>query len=211
MLDIAWPEEDPRTVKIASHLAQWWSKFLLKPAIPDNGEKSETSFMASGLALLLQNKIKKPEVNKIDQFVNELTKIITLDLKRNLGHFLPWEPYTDLSVDYGPCRELVDAIEQAGIETRVACYFPWKTHTKALPSRVQVAQGYQAPRKIIFDLRTEMEKSWMAQQECLNWFSSAERDVIKWFEGGSEFVSADEYEESMQYNLQKAAEALRRI
>jgi hypothetical protein len=105
----------------------------------------------------------------------------------------------------------MEAMERAGMERKMGCNFPWKTRTKALAARVEISNGYQAPKEIILDLRTPMEKSWMAQQECLNWFYSAERDMRQWFRGGTEFVSAEEYDESMKSYLQKAAEALERI
>ena len=108
----------------------WWAN-KLQNVHHDNGDP------ISALAMMMADMIAekhKPTEEQIDIFKRELkTKIEERSECR-------------LSCDYGPCKDLADAAEAAGIDNS---RFPYKTYMVITEKEVRVSDGYGQPLNTI--------------------------------------------------------------
>lgn len=112
----------------------WWADAIANPNF-DNGDPSQTGGMCMVMAISLKEGISEEQVEK---FKEELTAQLSDE----------GIDYHGLSVDYGPCRALSDAMRDAGISPTNA---PWKTDMMFCPGGViQVSYGYGAPYKQVY-------------------------------------------------------------
>lgn len=93
---------------VAVQIANWWADKISHTKF-DNGDTSETGFMAMALALMSVQPVTEEQREK---FVKALVERI--DGKENLF----------LDVDYHPSKDLREAAKEAGISEN---NFPWKT------------------------------------------------------------------------------------
>jgi hypothetical protein len=117
----------------------WWGEVLKNPKY-DNGDKSDSGELGMMLGMMARKEITHTDIEK---FKDNLRKIMEQK-----------EPYgsanLDLSCDYYPCQELVEATKGTSIEDS---NFPWKTDmifkqefiNHHLISKVLVSYGYSAP------------------------------------------------------------------
>lgn len=116
--------------------AKWWTDKLRQRAPHDNGDNSPANQFAMMLADMLTTPMSEDQLNR---FQEALEKEIAADLERH--------GWSSLGCDYGPCIELANAADQAGINTS---NFPYKTHMHIRQHgkdnyTVQVADGYGKP------------------------------------------------------------------
>lgn len=120
----------PRQIEAA---CAWWAKAIECPKF-DNGDKSEAGGMTTVLATMLAARHEAAPEN-VERFKAALATRLAPNEKG-------WQPFC-LSVDYGPCRELADAADAAGISYS---RFPYKTVMWAGDDgSLTVRHGYGAP------------------------------------------------------------------
>lgn len=121
-----------KTIKeIAQLAAEWWATKVINPKM-DNGDTSSLGFMG----MMLARKLVEP--------VSEETKANFIkDLSMRIEGKLELDNTYDfiLDVDYGPCRELREAAEIAGLSLN---NFPIKTTMWISKNHVSVRYGYGA-------------------------------------------------------------------
>jgi hypothetical protein len=131
--------------------AQWWADAISGVPKMDNGD-----FMQSALVTLAA--IGQPVTpEQVATFKAELIKRLETDerfvesWREALERDRPaWGGAArTLDVDYGPCVELADAAEAAGLGRR-CLRFPIKTCMRIDPGLVQVGHGYRAPFVAIY-------------------------------------------------------------
>ena len=118
--------------------AQWWANAIRSPKF-NNGDTSRNGDIGAMLASLL-NAGTPVTVAQADAFELALVEILMEDVQTY--------PRFSLYVDYGPDETLATAARNAGI-TSTRC-FPWKTSMHISEDRVEVSEGYGAPREIIW-------------------------------------------------------------
>lgn len=118
--------------------AEWWANSITNPT-HDNGDKSRNGDIGSLLAMLLcsGNPVTK-----------EQAEAFKLALIESLMEVMKDRPYFSIYVDYHPDRILAEAAREAGI-TSTQC-FSWKTSMDISEDKVEVSEGYGAPRKVIW-------------------------------------------------------------
>ncbi len=127
----------------AQAAANWWRKALERPAF-DNGDESAAGGMATMLAMMSH---KPPSLEQLDAFEVALSK----RLRDGLTERGRWT----LQVDYDPDPTLYEAAKEAGLASLAmkGCGFPWKTWMSVAPEKVEVAAGYGAKMKTIFEVK----------------------------------------------------------
>ena len=96
--------------KVIEKAVELWARKLYNPSF-DNGDNSESggmTFLLATMNILTDKAEIKDMESRVKVFCDTLTK--TLKDKRDRREYLPY-----LSVDYGPCRELAEAADVAGI------------------------------------------------------------------------------------------------
>lgn len=124
-------------VRVAAH---WWADRLREGAKQDAADG-----MINAFATWASGTIPQPTTEQIDRF-----EVALADELESFLDTTEWDPdrpdwgscYRCVDVDYGPCRELANAIEAAGISR---LHLPIKTTMRIDPGRVQVGYGYGAP------------------------------------------------------------------
>jgi hypothetical protein len=121
--------------------AAWWRKSLERPKF-DNGDESAAGGMATMLAMMAH---KPPTTEQMDAFEVALAKRLAADLAER-GRWT-------LQVDYDPDPTLYEAAKEAELASlgNKGCGFPWKTWMMITPEKVEVAAGYGAKMKTIFE------------------------------------------------------------
>ena len=125
--------------QIIERAVELWCRKLHNPVF-DNGDDSARGFMGSCLAstLIESDKEKMPDrEGQIEKFREALT--VHLKAVRDKDEYFPrW-----LDVDYGPCKELGDAADKAGIpHSQFSC----KSSVSMLDDCVGTTFGYGAER-----------------------------------------------------------------
>lgn len=122
----------------------WWMNALRSPTFKTLGdeERGNTSSAAMELAEAMAG-------------MRAAGRALTEDAIRRFGEKLAesigrdgFGGYPVLSVDYGPCAELAEALEAAGIRSRVDT-LPWKTSMRFRDGGVTVCCGYRAPTETL--------------------------------------------------------------
>lgn len=126
----------------AEAAATWWAQQIGAPtfdAIGNTGSPKERQQMgmAGMLAGLLADQ-HPVTAGQAQRFVGLLAERISKALPRG---------YVSLAVDYGPCLELAEPANAAGID---ASRFPWKTHMAVYPDHVVASLGYGASSELVW-------------------------------------------------------------
>lgn len=118
--------------------AEWWANSITAPT-HDNGDTTRNGEVGSFLAMLLcaGNPVTK-----------EQAEAFKLALIESLMEVMKDRSYFSIHVDYHPDRILAEAAREAGI-TSTQC-FSWKTSMNISEDKVEVSEGYAAPRKVIW-------------------------------------------------------------
>lgn len=114
--------------------ADWWAERILEDRPHSSGDNSFTSVTACLLADMGRQNITP---NQADTFKKALAKRMAEYAESGMfNHF-------SIMCDYGPCRMLADAANEAGIST---ANFPFKT-TMFLTEKdgIMIRDGYGAP------------------------------------------------------------------
>lgn len=121
---------------------EWWADKVCGLCKFDNGDDSSTGGVTAMLATLAKGSAPRPDEDQRAKFVAALSEII---LKEAVRHTKAGRDLSDfrmtLDVDYGPCCELSDAADVAGITGN---QFPWKTVMWIHKGDVAVRYGYGA-------------------------------------------------------------------
>ncbi|HVL13594.1 MAG TPA: hypothetical protein VM529_13585 [Gemmata sp.] len=131
--------------------AKWWADVLRSGAKFDNGDDSSAGGLAGAMAML-----SRPEfaADVLDKFEAELRAGMARWFNDRGGWSVEqpdWGSYGRcVSVDYGPCRVLSDALTRAGGRGNGITCFPWKTVMWVDPGKVTVRYGYAAPVTTIY-------------------------------------------------------------
>lgn len=198
---------------IVDAASKWWSARLRSEVgIGDNGDTGARGFMVMGLTGMLRDRHPITEAH-VHVFENELrnrldvafdiatayedayTEAIRANVNGPLVPDLGCTWYYDnsgwdnagvdlcMSVDYSPCRMLVDALAVVGVaETvRERAALPWKTIMRLSRRRIIVAPGYNAPWEETIRLwgcsREERKRVLLAAE-------APEEAYLAWRDGG---------------------------
>jgi len=116
----------------------WWTKALENPKFqtlrPDD---TEPGSMPARMAEVMAKASHEAPADTASQAFGEALREI-LETQE--------DGYNYLSVDYGPCSELREALEKAGLRAdNPSSVLPWKTIMRFEDGGVQVACGYGEP------------------------------------------------------------------
>lgn len=118
---------------IVDRAVELWKRMLKNPRF-DNGDNSFVGGMCAALAMTMPSNVDE---EKLKVFGDALKK----SLMTNTVGGGSYEYFTsDLSVDYDPCRVLLDAAKEAGLTAK----FPWKTSMFLTDEYLSVSCGYGA-------------------------------------------------------------------
>lgn len=146
---------DEMEYRASAAAARWWADRLRDGAgIGDNGSDDPSSVMAMGLTYLIRKQCPiTPEIcTRFERILTEKlvdgfeTAQVTGNHWNDSSGFDNGGVCLQPSVDYGPTKELYDALIEAGITENVAhsAALPLKTHMRVSARRVLVAHGYGA-------------------------------------------------------------------
>ena len=121
--------------KIIHRAVELWCRKLLKPVF-DNGDDSFTGFMSKTLATLNIEDAKN-EVANLQSSIEKFRKVLTGNLIKLRDSDEYFHPFLD--VDYGPCKTLTDAANEAGIPCEL---FSVKSNVYISEDHVRVSFGY---------------------------------------------------------------------
>lgn len=143
--------------KEAAAAAKWWADELRRGAKLDNGDA-----LSNAMGGVFRTPAQPPE--KIDLFEKALTRIIAERFEKSAseavaeGNPLWGRALRVVAVDYGPCKELADAAEEAGMTHYRTTTFPWKTVMWISPGEVTVSHGYGAKAVTIYSTASQQEE-----------------------------------------------------
>ena len=121
--------------KIIHRAVELWCRKLLEPVF-DNGDDSFNGFISKSLATFnIETAIN--EVANLQSNINKFKKVLTANLikLRDSNEYI--HPFLD--VDYGPCKILTDAANEAGIPYEL---FSIKSSVYMGEDHVRVSFGY---------------------------------------------------------------------
>ena len=125
--------------RIIERAVELWCRKLHNPVF-DNGDDTPQGFLSEGLAAMVIENDKEKMPDREAQ-IERFRKALVLNLKaiRDRDDYFPlW-----LDVDYGPCKELAEAAETAGIpHSQFSC----KSSVSMLDDCVSTSFGYGAER-----------------------------------------------------------------
>ena len=131
--------------------AKWWADVLRSGARFDNGDNSAAGGLAGAMALLSRPKFAAEVLDKFEAELRAGMARRFNDLGGWSAEQPDWGSYGRcVSVDYGPCQVLSDALARAGGRDNGITCFPWKTVMWVDPGKVTVRHGYAAPVKTIY-------------------------------------------------------------
>lgn len=117
-----------------------WSEHIV------GGTQDMGEGFGNGLATMLKNIQKPLTTEQVKSFEHKLTELLTKKCLEYWNEEKPdWGMYgRDLSVDYGMCVEIKQAIDFAGIDE---AFVPIKSSTQTCPGYVYYAFGYSAKKQ----------------------------------------------------------------
>ena len=124
--------EYPEYVTIA---VEWWTKAIASPK-HDNGED-----LGATLAILTATRKNK---GRSEKSVKKFKKVLAEGIKEQVKKY----GYCSLDVDYHACQLLMEASKELKLDSMLD--FPWKTHMRITPDKVEVSCGYGAPLETIW-------------------------------------------------------------
>lgn len=124
--------EYPEYVTVA---VEWWTKSIASPK-HDNGED-----LGATLAILTATRKNK---GRSEKSVKKFKKVLAEGIKEQVKKY----GYCSLDVDYHACQLLMEASKELKLDSMLD--FPWKTHMRITPDKVEVSCGYGAPLEIIW-------------------------------------------------------------
>lgn len=119
-----------------SKAAQWWATVIQNPKF-DNGDSSNTGFMANMLATIASERTD-PQGDSVKAFETAVEEAL---IKANEDGQLRY-----VGCDYHPDRLLAECAAKAGVDEM---RFPWKTHMYFHDDKIEVSYGYRAPIEVI--------------------------------------------------------------
>lgn len=123
--------------QMAEVAASWWTNKVDGYHIHDNGDISQASQLACGIADLFMKPITSETAEKFKQRLKK--KLLDIDM--DVDYYKCW-----LSVDYSPCRLLRETALEVGIDES---NFPFKIDMHIKKKKIVVINGYgMAPETI---------------------------------------------------------------
>lgn len=126
------------TDEMAEVAAGWWTNKIDGFHIHDNGDISQASQLACGLADILMKPVSNELAENFKQHLKK--KLLEVDMENEFSRF--W-----LGVDYSPCRILKEAADEVGVDEN---NFPFKTDMFIEMHRIVVSAGYGMPPEVIY-------------------------------------------------------------
>lgn len=113
----------------------WWTNAIASPK-QDNGEE-----LGATLAIFAATQKKKERSTKD---VKKFKKVLADGIEKQIKLY----GYCSLGVDYNACQLLMEASKELKLDSMLD--FPWKTHMRITPDKVEVSCGYGAPLETIW-------------------------------------------------------------